>query len=181
MFTQDKYQKAMNFAAKAHGEQKTPTEVPYITHLASVAMEVMHACAKSELKLEQTDLAITVALLHDTIEDTDVTYDDIYKEFGAEVAEAVDALTKDETIESKKEQMAASINNLLTQPYEVQMVKLADRIVNMQEPPVSWDNLKILNYHKEAKFILSCLKNCNIHLSKRLEDKINQYIIYINR
>ncbi|NVJ53726.1 MAG: bifunctional (p)ppGpp synthetase/guanosine-3',5'-bis(diphosphate) 3'-pyrophosphohydrolase [Campylobacteraceae bacterium] len=181
MFTQDKYQKAMNFAAKAHGEQKTPTGVSYISHLASVAMEVMYACAKSELKLEQTDLAITVALLHDTIEDTDVTYDDIYKEFGGDVAEAVDALTKDKTLESKKEQMAASINNLLTQPYEIQMVKLADRIVNMQEPPKSWDNLKILNYHKEAKFILSCLKNSNAHLSKRLEDKINQYIIYINR
>lgn len=181
MYTQDKYQKAMNFAAKAHGEQKTPKGVPYITHLASVAMEVIHACAKSELKLEQTDLAITVALLHNTIEDTAVTYDEIYKEFGAEVAEAVDALTKDKTIESKKDQMAANINNLLTQAYEVQMVKLASYIVELQEPPKEWDSLQVLNKHKEAKFILSCLKNCNIHLSKRLEDKINQYIIYINR
>ena len=181
MFTQDKYQKAINFAAKAHGEQKTPWGVPYITHLSSVAMEVIHACAKSELKLEQTDLAITVSFLYKILEETEVTYDDIYKEFSAEVAEAVDALSIDKGIESKKEQMAANINNLLTQAYEVQMVKLAETIVNMQEPPASWDNLKVLNYHKEAKFILSCLKNCNIHLSKRLEDKINQYIIYINR
>ena len=180
MFTQEKYLKALNFAAQAHGEQKTPKGVPYITHLVSVVMEIIHACEQSELKLEQTDFAITVSFLHDTLEDTDVTYDDIYKEFGAEVAEAVDALTKDETLESKKEQMASSINKLLTQPYEIQMVKLADRISNMQKPPESWDSLKKLNYQKEAKFILSCLKNCNIHLSKRLEDKINEYTVYIN-
>ncbi|AXH12649.1 HD domain-containing protein [Halarcobacter bivalviorum] len=181
MFTQEKYLKALNFAAKAHGEQKTPYGVPYLTHLASVAMEIIHACEQSQLKIEKADLAITVALLHDTIEDTDVTYDDLYSEFGAEVAEAVEALTKDKTIESKKDQMALSINNLLTQPYEVQMVKLADRITNMQKPPESWDSLKVLNYQKEAKFILSCLKNSNLYLSKRLEDKINEYVVYINR
>ncbi len=75
--------------------------------------------------------------------------------------------------------MADSINKLLTQSYEIQMVKLADRITNMQKPPESWDSLKILNYHKEAKFILSCLKNSNLHLSKRLEEKINNYVVYI--
>jgi (p)ppGpp synthase/HD superfamily hydrolase len=99
-------------------------------------------------------------------------------DFGVEIAEAVDALSKDSSL-PKKQQIADSINRLLTQPYEVQMVKLADRISNMQEPPQSWDSEKILAYQKEAKFILSCLKNCNMHLSKRLEDKINNYIVYI--
>lgn len=179
MFSQDKYLKALNFAAKAHGEQKTPYGVSYITHLSSVAMEVIHACEEGEVDVEKADKIITIALLHDTIEDTDVTYDDIYKEFDGEVAEAVEALTKDKTLPTKKEQMADSINKLLTQPYEVQMVKLADRIVNMQKPPESWDSEKIFSYHKEAKFILSCLKNSNLHLSKRLEEKINNYIIYI--
>ncbi|WP_321470790.1 HD domain-containing protein [Halarcobacter sp.] len=178
MFTQDKYQKALNFAAKAHGEQKTANELPYITHLTSVAMEVMHACEESKLEVKKSDIAISVALLHDTIEDTEITYDDLYTEFSAEIAEGVEALTKDSTL-SKKYQMAESINRLLTQPYEIQMVKLADRIVNLQKPPKSWDSLKILNYHKESKFILSCLKNCNLFLSKRLEDKINNYIVYI--
>ena len=178
MFSQDKYLKALNFAAKAHGEQKTPNDLPYITHLTSVAMEVMHACIESKLELKKTDIAISVALLHDTIEDTNITYDDLYTQFSPEVAEGVEALTKDFTL-SKKEQMAESINRLLSQPYEIQMVKLADRITNLQKPPESWDGLKILNYHKESKFILSCLKNCNLYLSKRLEDKINNYIIYI--
>ncbi|WP_320034451.1 HD domain-containing protein [Halarcobacter sp.] len=178
MFSQDKYLKALNFAAKAHGEQKTPHDLPYLTHLTSVAMEVMHACIESQLEDKKADIAITVALLHDTIEDTDVTYDDLYTEFSPEVAEGVEALTKDFTL-SKKEQMAESINRLLTQPYEIQMVKLADRIVNLQKPPESWEGLEIFNYHKESKFILSCLKNCNLYLSKRLEEKINNYIVYI--
>ncbi len=178
MFSQEKYLKALNFAARAHGEQKTPSGLPYVTHLSAVTMEVIHACEESKMELEKADKAIVSALLHDTIEDTDITYDDIYTEFGVDVAEAVDALTKDKTL-SKKAQMEDSINKLLTQPYEIQMVKLADRITNMQKPPESWDSEKIFNYHKEAKFILSCLKNSNAYLSKRLEDKINEYRVYI--
>lgn len=179
MFSQEKYLKALNFAAEAHKEQKTPYGLPYLTHLTSVAMEVIHACEESKLEIEKSDLAISVALLHDTIEDTSITYDDLYNKFDAQIAEGVEALTKDFSL-SKKDQMVDSINRLMSQPYEVQMVKLADRITNLQKPPESWDNLKILNYHKEAKFILSCLKNSNIYLSKRLEDKINNYIVYIN-
>lgn len=178
MFSQEKYTKALNFAAAAHGEQKTPYGYPYLTHITLVAMEVIHACEEGKIELEKADKAITIALLHDTIEDTNVTYDDIFNEFGLEVAEGVEALTKDESL-PKKQQIADSINRLLTQPYEVQMVKLADRISNMQKPPQDWDSKKIFDYHKDAKFIYSCLKNCNMYLSKRLEEKINNYIVYI--
>ena len=178
MFSQEKYLKALNYAANAHGEQKTPNNLPYITHITSVAMEVIHACVESKMDDKKTDLAITVALLHDVIEDTKISYDDIYVEFGIDIAEAVDALSKEKTL-PKKEQMADSMNKLLTQAYEVQMVKLADRITNMQKPPEYWDNEKIYNYHKEAKFILSCLKNSNAYLSQRLESKIAEYRVYI--
>ena len=178
MFSQEKYLKALTFASKAHGDQKTSYGLPYLTHISSVAMEVIHACEESKIDIEKADLAITVALLHDTIEDTDITYDDIYTTFGIDIAEAVDALTKDKNL-SKKEQMADSINRLLTQNYEVQMVKLADRITNMQKPPEHWDSDKIYKYNKEAKFILSCLKNSNAYLSTRLEEKISEYRVYI--
>lgn len=179
MFSQEKYLKALKFAAQAHGEQKTPHGLPYLTHICSVAMEVIHACEQSNAEVEKADFAITVALLHDVIEDTNVSYDDIFDEFGLETAEAVDALSKDKTIESKNEQMSDSINKLLAQPYEIQMVKLADRITNMQKPPQGWDAQKIYAYMQEAKFILSCLKNSNVYLSQRLEEKIGQYRIYI--
>ncbi|WP_428026808.1 HD domain-containing protein [Arcobacter sp.] len=179
MFSQEKYLKALNYAARVHGEQKTPQGLPYLTHLTSVAMEMIHACEEGNVKLEDADFAITVALLHDVLEDTDVTISELIEEFGEEVASGVEALSKDPNIESKKQQMADSINRLLTQNYAVQSVKLADRISNLQKPPQDWDNEKIYNYFQESKFILSCLKNANPFLSKRLEDKINNYRIYI--
>lgn len=178
MFSQEKYLNALDFAANAHGDQKTPNNLPYVTHITSVAMEVIHACVESKMEDKKTDFAITVALLHDVIEDTEISYDDIYVKFGIDIAEAVDALSKDETL-PKKEQMSDSMNKLLAQPYEVQMIKLANRITNMKKPPESWDNEKIYNYHKEAKFILSCLKNSNAYLSQRLENKIAEYRVYI--
>lgn len=180
MFTQDNYLKALNFAAKAHKEQETPKGLPYLTHVCSVAMEVIHACEESKYDIEKTDIAITCALLHDIIEDTAFTYDDVFNEFGLEVADGVEALSKDKTLPTKQEQMSDSLNRLLTQSYEVQMVKLADRVTNLQEPPKKWDNDKKKAYLKEAKFIYSCLKNSNLYLSTRLNQKIEEFSKYID-
>lgn len=179
MFNQDKYLKALNFAAKAHGEQKTPHGLPYLTHITAVTMEVIHVLGNSNIEEEKENIAISTALLHDVIEDTNFTYDDIYNEFGLEIAEAVESLTKDTSLATKKEQMADSINKILAQPYEIQMIKLADRITNMQKPPENWESDKVYAYFQEAKFILSCLKNSSIDLSKRLEEKINNYRTFI--
>lgn len=179
MFSQEKYLKAMNFAARVHGDQKTAHGLPYITHLTSVAMEILHACEEGQIKVEDTDFAITIAFLHDVLEDTQTSFDEIADEFDDNVAVAVESLTKDESIANKKQKMADCINRILTQNYVVQSVKLADRISNLQTPPEHWDSDKIYSYFEESKFILSCLKNANAFLSKRLEDKINNYRIYI--
>ena len=179
MFTQDKYIDILEYAAFAHGEQKTPKNFPYLVHITSVAMEVINACEKSNLEIEKSDFAISCAILHDIIEDTDITYDDLYVKFGYEIADGIEALTKDKALKTKQEQMKDSIEKLLAQPYEVQMVKLADRITNLSTPPKYWNNEKIKEYLKEAKFILSCLKNSNIYLSQRLEEKIENYKKFI--
>ena len=179
MFSQENYIEVLNFAAIAHGEQKTPKGLPYLAHITCVAMEVINACEKSSLDEEKANLAISCALLHDVIEDANITYDELYMKFGEKVANGVEALTKDKTLASKQEQMKDSIERLLTQPYEIQMVKLADRITNLGIPPKHWDNDKIKKYQKEAGFILSCLGNSNIYLSKRLEEKIENYNNYI--
>ena len=180
MFSQENYIEVLNFAALAHGEQKTPKGLPYIAHITCVAMEVINACEKSQLEQNKTDLAISCALLHDVIEDTNITYDEIYVKFGDKIANGVEALTKDKTKSTKQEQMKDSLERLLAQPYEIQMVKLADRITNLGIPPKHWDSEKIKKYQEEAALILSCLKNSNIYLSKRLEEKIEEYKKYIN-
>lgn len=179
MFSQENYIEVLNFAAIAHGEQKTPKGLPYLAHITCVAMEVINACEKSKLDEEKTNLAISCALLHDIIEDTNISYDELYVKFGEEIANGVESLTKDKTLSSKQEQMRDSIERLLTQSYEVQMVKLADRITNLGTPPKHWDNEKIKAYQKEASFILSCLGNSNIYLAQRLKEKIEDYKKYI--
>ena len=180
MFSQEVYKKALIYAAKAHNEQKTPDGLPYLTHVTSVAMEVIHACEKSQIEEEKANLAVSCALLHDTIEDTSVTYDELYTDFSPNIADGVEALSKDPSLESKQEQVRDSIEKLMNQPYEVQMVKLADRISNLKKPPKSWSQDKIKAYLKESNFILSCLKNSNIYLSIRLEEKIEEYKKYID-
>ncbi|QKF67598.1 bifunctional (p)ppGpp synthetase/guanosine-3',5'-bis(diphosphate) 3'-pyrophosphohydrolase [Arcobacter venerupis] len=179
MFSQENFVEVLNFAALAHGEQKTPKGLPYLAHITCVAMEVINACEKSSLDEAKANLAISCALLHDVIEDTNITYDELYMKFGEDVANGVEALSKDITLNSKQAQMKDSIERLLTQSYEVQMVKLADRITNLQAPPEHWDNEKIKNYQKEASFILSCLGNSNIYLANRLKEKIEDYKKYI--
>ncbi|PHO11222.1 phosphohydrolase [Malaciobacter canalis] len=179
MFSQEEYLKALRFAAKAHKDQKTPYGLPYLTHVASVAMEVIHASIESKLDDDKANKAISCALLHDVLEDTSFTFDDIFDEFGLDIAEGVEALSKNSDL-PKKEQMQDSLNRILEQPYEIQLVKLADRITNLQKPSEHWDNEKKKAYLKEAKFILSCLKNSNLYLSARLEKKIEDYNQYID-
>ena len=180
MFNQENYIEVLTFAALAHGEQKTPKGLPYLAHITCVAMEVINACEKSQLDEQKANLAISCALLHDVIEDANITYDELYVKFGSDIADGVEALTKNKTLGSKQDQMRDSIERLLAQPYEVQMVKLADRITNLGIPPKHWDSQKIKKYQKEASFILSCLGNSNIYLAKRLEEKIEEYNKYID-
>lgn len=117
MFSQENYIEVLTFAAHAHGEQKTPKGLPYLAHITCVAMEVINACEKSSLDEEKANLAISCALLHDVIEDANITYDELYKKFGEKIANGVESLTKDKTLASKQEQMRDSIEKLLTQPY----------------------------------------------------------------
>lgn len=140
-------------------------------------MEVLVAI--SLIPVNNPNLAIQCALLHDTIEDTKVTFEQISSEFGQNVADGVLALTKDKTLPSKFEQMEDSLSRIKAVPFEIWMVKLGDRITNLQPPPIYWNNDKIIKYRDEAKFIFESLKDAHPILSKRLEQKIINYQIYI--
>src|SRR5262249_59854843 len=91
-FSQDLYLKALHFAARAHGDQRTPTGLPYVVHLSSVTMEVI-AALQAEPGHDD-DLAVTSALLHDVVEDTETTLEQVEAAFGPRVAAGVSALTK---------------------------------------------------------------------------------------
>lgn len=177
-WTQEDYIHAYRFAAQAHQGQKFPgTDLPYLVHLGFVAIEAI-AALRVEPQANET-LAIQAALVHDTIEDTAVTFDEIAKEFGQAVAEEVLALSKNSNI-PKEEQMADCLQRIKQQPREIWMVKLADRLSNLQAPPSHWRKSNIKRYQVEAEIILEALKESSPYLANRLQCKIDEYSMFID-
>ena len=178
MLPQTLYQTAIKFATLKHVaiNQKVPgTELPYVVHLSNVAMEILMANANTENF--NVALAIQAALLHDTIEDTDTTFSEVEENFGLDVANAVMALTKNESL-PKEEQMMGSLQRIKKLPYEVRSVKMADRTTNLQKPPLHWGNEKKRKYRAEAQIILDELATGNIFLAERLRLLIEDYRKY---
>jgi (p)ppGpp synthase/HD superfamily hydrolase len=176
-WSQDVYIKTYRFAALAHLGQKVPgTEISYIQHLSFVSMEIIAAL---NVETERDgNLAVQCALLHDTIEDTNITFEQIEAEFGLSVADGVLALTKNSSLE-KSLQMLDSLQRIKEQPKEIWMVKLADRISNLLPPPYYWTQEKIIRYREEAVVIYETLKDASPFLASRLADKIENYKEFI--
>ena len=125
----EKLNKAYIFAVKAHKNQKRDSGDPYSNHPIAVASIL------SELKLDSA--TITTGLLHDTIEDTHTTYETIKNEFGQEVADLVDGVTKISVLESQatSTSKAENFRKLIlatSKDIRVLLVKIADRLHNMR-------------------------------------------------
>jgi len=121
--------KAFEFANELHKDMKRASGVPYIQHTLETAYIL------AELKQDST--SIIAALLHDILEDTDTTFDNLKKEFGEEVAMLVDGVTKLSKIQyhDVKERDAESIRKMFlatTQDIRVLIIKLADKLHNMR-------------------------------------------------
>jgi (p)ppGpp synthase/HD superfamily hydrolase len=175
IWSQEKYLLAWQFAARAHGGQRVPgTELPYVVHVGAVAMEVTAALAQGS-RVDNPDLVVQCALLHDVIEDTSIGYAEVADQFGLAVAQGVQALSKDQRLSTKAEQMTDSLRRIQQQPREVWMVKLADRIVNLQPPPPHWSEQKIERYRQEAIHIWEVLSPADSYLAQRLRAKIELY------
>ena len=168
--------RALEFAAKAHGEQKTPFGYPYLYHVVTVALEAYYGLMNDKAPLEECTNAFIVALLHDTIEDTDTSYDEIAKLVADDVvAKGVLALTKDKTLPTKEDQMRDSARRIKELPKWVWCVKLADRITNLTGVPSHWDEAKKERYLNEARTIWAELKEASATLGEKLLGKIKTY------
>ena len=182
LWSPDAYLSTWRFAAQAHHGQKFPgTELPYIVHISNVAAEVSHAIAARALQGEpvaKPDLALQCALLHDVVEDTRLSAEDIAARFGEEIAAGVSALSKNPEVGDKAAQMRDSLARIRAQGPEVWMVKLADRITNLQAPPHYWKLAKIRRYRAEAGEIHAQLGAACSVLAPRLVDKIAAYGTY---
>ena len=146
--------KAYNFALEAHQNQQREEGVPYIIHPVAVAKIL------TELKLDSA--TITTGLLHDTIEDTKVTYESVKKEFGEEVANLVEGVTKISALEDKAstDSKAENFRKLIlatSKDIRVLLVKLADRLHNMRTIQFVKDKDKVIRKAKETMEIYAPL------------------------
>ena len=138
--------KAYDFALKAHSNQKRHSGDPYVVHPIAVANIL------TELKLDSATIA--TGLLHDTIEDTIATYETVKKEFGEEVADLVDGVTKISALENKgiSNSKAENFRKLIlatSKDIRVLLVKLADRLHNMRTIDGIKDQDKKIEFQKK--------------------------------
>ncbi|MCL1939169.1 MAG: bifunctional (p)ppGpp synthetase/guanosine-3',5'-bis(diphosphate) 3'-pyrophosphohydrolase [Desulfovibrionaceae bacterium] len=125
----DLVRKAYVFAAAAHAGQTRQSGEPYLSHPLAVAYTL------ADMRLDTASVA--AGLLHDTVEDTKATIEDIDESFGEDVADIVDGVTKISmlTFDSKEEQQAENIRKMIlamNEDMRVLFVKLADRLHNMR-------------------------------------------------
>ena len=118
--------KAIEFAARAHsGGYRKGTKIPYIIHPLNVA--------KILIELDCREDIVAAGILHDTLEDTRVTCEEIRDAFGSEVAELVGAVTEpnksDHTWENRK---AHTLKHLRTASFEALLISLADKLDNIR-------------------------------------------------
>ncbi|MBL7806147.1 MAG: bifunctional (p)ppGpp synthetase/guanosine-3',5'-bis(diphosphate) 3'-pyrophosphohydrolase [Saprospiraceae bacterium] len=131
---------AFELAAQAHQEQRRKSGEPYILH----PIEVARICVE-EIGLGPT--AVVCALLHDVVEDTDVTLKDVHRQFGDRVALIVDGLTKLDSLHDSEspqaENLAKVLRNMLVD-VRVVLIKMADRLHNLR-------TIRSMAPHKQLK------------------------------
>ena len=164
--------RAMEYAAEKHRGQtrKDATSTPYINHPIALAHLLADVGGITDAN------TIAAALLHDTVEDTDATIEDIKELFGKEIMAIVIEVTDDKSLCSP-ERKQLQIENAAHISQEAKLVKLADKICNLQDmlerPPVKWSLQRKSEYFDWAKQVIDQLRGTN-RVLEEIFDKIYQ-------
>lgn len=158
---------AARYAAEKHANQKRKGEAgePYVNHVIEVAHLV------STVAGDDTNVVIA-ALLHDVIEDTDVTPEEMRRQFGQDVTDLVMEMTDDKTL-PKKERKRLQVLHAPNMSARAQTIKLADKISNLQSilvsPPAKWDYERKRQYFDWGKQVVDALSSPNPILKEEFE------------
>ena len=159
---------ALEFAARQHRDQrrKDAGASPYINHPIAVAQVLA-----SEGGVEDVDV-LRAALLHDVIEDTECTVEEMAARFGARVAGIVGEVTNDKTL-SKAEIKLAQIEKAPHMSVEAKLVKLADKICNLTDilthPPAAWPLERKQAYFETSAKVVDGLRGVHAGLEARVD------------
>jgi (p)ppGpp synthase/HD superfamily hydrolase len=169
-------EKAIITATKAHDKQyRKNTMIPYIIHPYAVGMILMKYGCKDEL--------VAAGLLHDTVEDTDLTLEDIEKEFGHSVAEIVEGCTEPDKKLSWEERKEHTLAELKTASLDIRLVACADKIHNirsirddlMEHGESVWNRFKRGKIKQEWYYkglVVSLGYGSRFELLERLEEEV---------
>ena len=148
---------ALAFAADKHKNQrrKDADASPYINHPIALANLLLNEAGVEDQRV------LIAAVLHDTIEDTDTTEQELVKHFGKDVADIVLEVTDDKTL-PKAERKQLQIEHAAHISRRAKLVKLADKICNLRDitasPPADWSIVRKQEYFEWAKSVVDRLR-----------------------
>lgn len=164
-----RYTQCVNFAAIKHRDQRRSDreKTPYINHPIGVAYILTN-------EGDVTDLDVLMAaILHDTVEDTDTSFDEIEEHFGTTIKNIVMEVTDDKSL-PKQERKRLQIEHALTSSPQAKLVKLADKLYNLRDlqrcTPSGWGSSRVSEYFVWAKKVIDNLRGTNSKLESLLDD-----------
>jgi GTP pyrophosphokinase len=156
---EDMLNRAYVYGLQKHGSQLRASGDPYFSHPVEVAGIL------AEMRLDTS--SIITGLLHDTLEDTDTTYEDLVQRFGREVAALVAEVTDDKSLR-KEERKRLQIEKTPGKSRRAKLLKLADKTSNLrslvQSPPKGWTEERMRDYVQWAEAVVSSCRGLNARL-----------------
>ena len=155
--------KALAFAAHKHRDQrrKDAEASPYINHPIELADVLVNEGGITDVEV------LCAALLHDTVEDTDTTHEELANAFGSRIARVVAEVTDDKRL-PKDERKRLQIEHAPTLSHEAKLVKLADKLCNLRDvaerPPAKWDLARRREYYDWAKRVVDGMRGTHARL-----------------
>lgn len=155
--------RAADFAARRHVSQrrKGAAREPYVNHLAEVAALLAETVEEPDAWL------VAAGWLHDTIEDTDTTHDELARLFGSKVADLVAEVSDDKSL-PKAERKRLQVERAPHKSPDAKAIKIADKISNLRSlaasPPDDWDRVRVLDYVAWAESVVAGCRGTNAAL-----------------
>jgi guanosine-3',5'-bis(diphosphate) 3'-pyrophosphohydrolase len=160
--------KALAFAAHKHRDQrrKDADASPYINHPIALADVLVNEGGISDVEV------LCAALLHDTVEDTATTHEELLDEFGSRIARIVAEVTDDKRL-PKAERKRLQVEHAPHISHEAKLVKLADKLANLRDvaerPPAGWDLQRRREYFDWARQVIDGLRGAHPRLEQAFD------------
>ena len=160
--------KALAFAAHKHRDQrrKDADASPYINHPIALADVLVNEGGVTDVEV------LCAALLHDTVEDTATTHEELVDEFGSRIARIVAEVTDDKRL-PKSERKRLQVEHAPHISHEAKLVKLADKLANLRDvaerPPAGWELQRRREYFDWAKQVIDGLRGAHPRLERAFD------------